>query len=84
MATIPGLGDRPVPVTHGSADTDDLPLDTFEVHRAVALAARIDVLMRYCDGADHGHVVDVCPERFGAESTAFFDRAFTASEGAVP
>lgn len=80
---IPGLGDRPLLLTHRSADRDDLPLESVEVNRAVALAAGIDVLVRYCDGADHGRVVDVCPERFGAESTAFFDRAFATSEGAV-
>lgn len=73
---IPRLGARPLLLTHGAADRDDLPAESAEVNRAAAEAAGVKVALKYCEGADHGKVVDVCPEAFGQWATAFFDTAF--------
>ncbi|MEO8207826.1 MAG: CocE/NonD family hydrolase, partial [Chloroflexota bacterium] len=73
---IPKLGSRPLLLTHGAADRDDVPAESAEVNRAAAEAAGINVTLKYCDGADHGKVVDVCPDAFGRWATDFFASAF--------
>ena len=73
---IPHLGQRRLLLTHGSADRDDLPAESAEVNRAAAEAAGVTVTLKYCEGADHGKVVDVCPDAFGQWATAFFNSAF--------
>jgi pimeloyl-ACP methyl ester carboxylesterase len=73
---IPRLGDRPLLLTHGTADLDDVPRDSAEVNRLAAENAGVDVTLRYCEGAEHAEVVDVCPESFGRWATMFFASAF--------
>ncbi len=73
---IPRLGTRPLLLTHGAADRDDVPAESAEVNRAAAEAAGVTVTLKYCEGADHGKVVDVCPDAFGQWATAFFGAAF--------
>jgi pimeloyl-ACP methyl ester carboxylesterase len=75
VRTIPQLGERPLLLTHGSADVIAVPGQGPEVNREAAERAGVDVTVKYCEGAPHGKVVDACPDAFGDWATDFFDAA---------
>jgi pimeloyl-ACP methyl ester carboxylesterase len=68
---IPEIGTRPLLVTHGTADDEDLPERT-EEFVADAVAAGIPVEQHWCEGAGHGRVDDVCPADFATWVRDFF------------
>jgi len=70
---IPDLGGRPMLLTHGTADDEDLPERTAQFALDAA-AAGIPVELHWCDGAAHGAVVDVCTEDFAGWVSGFFSR----------
>ena len=65
------LRGRPMLLTHGTADDEDLPHRT-EAFAADAEAAGIPVELHWCEGAGHGHVDDVCPDDFARWLHDFF------------
>jgi pimeloyl-ACP methyl ester carboxylesterase len=67
------LRGRPMLLTHGTADDEDLPYRT-ESFAAEAAAAGIPVELQWCEGAGHGHVNDVCSEDFARWIHDFFSR----------
>ena len=67
------LRGRPMLLTHGTADDEDLPYRT-EAFAADAAAAGIPVELHWCEGAGHGQVDDVCPERVRALAPRFLQR----------
>lgn len=68
---IPEIGTRPMLVTHGTADDEDLPERT-EEFVADAVAAGIPVTLQWCEGAGHGRVDDVCPDDYASWVRDFF------------
>lgn len=68
---IDELAGRPLLVTHGTADDENLPERTQEFV-AAALAAGLTVELRWCEGAGHGLVDDVCPEEYARWVRDFF------------
>jgi len=68
---IPEIGTRPMLVTHGTADDEDLPERT-EEFVADAGAAGIPVELHWCEGAGHGRVDDVCPVEYATWVRDFF------------
>jgi pimeloyl-ACP methyl ester carboxylesterase len=73
---IADLDGRPLLVTHGTADDEDLPERT-ETFVGDATAAGIPAELRWCDGAGHGMVDDVCPDDYAAWVRDFFTAAAT-------
>lgn len=70
-------GRRPMLLTHGTADNEDLPARTqafFDEARAMGIPAEL----RFCEGAGHnapgGMPVDVCTDAFGRWLVDFFSR----------
>jgi pimeloyl-ACP methyl ester carboxylesterase len=68
------MGSRPIMLTHGTADDEDLPART-QVFYDEAKARGLTIELRWCPGAGHGHVEDVCPNELAAWLVDFFDRA---------
>ena len=58
-------------LTHGTADDEDLPYRT-EAFAADAAAAGIPVELHWCEGAGHGQVDDVCPNKYARWLHDFF------------
>lgn len=75
VRTIVRMGDRPVLLTHGTADLIDRPDQSAEVNLHAALDAGIPVELRYCEGAGHGAVIERCPAEWGRWVTEFFASA---------
>jgi len=71
---IDELGARPILLTHGSADDENL-LERTEGFRDELAAAGVPVELHVCEGAGHGMVDDVCPEEFAAWVRDFFNAA---------
>jgi len=65
------IGARPLLLTHGTADDEDLPART-EQFAADARAAGISLELRWCDGAGHGKVVEVCADDYATWVHEFF------------
>jgi pimeloyl-ACP methyl ester carboxylesterase len=65
---------RPMLLTHGTADDQDLPART-EQFVSDADAAGIPVEVHWCDDAGHGRVVDVCRDDFATWVRDFFTAA---------
>jgi pimeloyl-ACP methyl ester carboxylesterase len=70
---LPLLGDRPVLLTHGTADAVDPPAEAAEPNLHAAMAAGVPVALHYCQGAPHGQVVDTCPDAWARWSTSFLE-----------
>ena len=68
---IARLGDRPVLLIHGSADVLDTPAHSAEVNLAAARAAGVPVTLEYCEGGEHGRLVEKCPNEWQAWVNAF-------------
>ena len=68
---IADIGERPVLITHGTADDEDLPART-QGWIADAEAAGVSVESHWCEGAGHGMVVETCTADFAAWVHDFF------------
>ena len=77
---ITQVADRPILLSHGTADNEDLPARTQEFYDA-AVAAGVDVELHWCEGAGHnapaGMPVVVCHDEFGQWMLDFFSRTLT-------
>jgi pimeloyl-ACP methyl ester carboxylesterase len=71
---MPDIGNRPLLITHGTADDENVPERT-EQFVADAVAAGISVELHWCEGAGHGLVDDVCPAEYATWISAFFSSA---------
>jgi pimeloyl-ACP methyl ester carboxylesterase len=71
------VGSRPLLITHGTADDEDLPERTEELI-AAAEAASIALEVHWCEGAGHGLVIDVCTADYATWVRDFFT---VAAEG---
>jgi pimeloyl-ACP methyl ester carboxylesterase len=78
---IPDLVRLPVLLSHGTADTEDLP-DRTQAFYDEARAAGVDIELHWCEGAGHnaeaGMPVWVCRDDFAAWMLAFFSRTLAA------
>jgi pimeloyl-ACP methyl ester carboxylesterase len=74
---LPDIGKRPVMLTHGTADTEDLPSRTQAFYEQ-ARQEGITVELHWCDGAGHGHVEDVCADGMASWLDTFFGRRLAA------
>ncbi len=86
--TINEYGSRPLLLTHGEADNEDLPERTQRFYED-ALAAGIPAELRWCPNSGHnapaGMPAEVCADDFGTWTRDFFARTIGAgSEAAVP
>jgi pimeloyl-ACP methyl ester carboxylesterase len=77
IKTIGRVGDRPVLLTHGTADQVDPPAQSIERNLRAAREAGVAVELLYCPGAAHGQTIDTCPEAWAHRATSFL-------EGALP
>ena len=79
---IPELTRLPVLLSHGTADTEDLPARTQAFYDA-AVAAGVDIELHWCEDAGHnapaGMPVWVCRDDFAAWMLAFFTRTLASS-----
>jgi pimeloyl-ACP methyl ester carboxylesterase len=75
---IAQVADRPILLTHGTADTEDLPARTQQFYDD-ALAAGVSIELYWCEGAGHnapaGMPVRVCHDEFGTWMQDFFSQA---------
>jgi pimeloyl-ACP methyl ester carboxylesterase len=72
---LPDMGRRPILLTHGTKDSEDLPARTQAFYeQAKAMGLTID--LHWCVGAGHGQVDKLCPDAFGSWVLAFFTGAF--------
>ena len=71
------VGQRPILLTHGTADNEDLPTRT-QTFYDEAIAAGIPAELHWCEGSGHnapaGMPVDVCRDAFGEWVRDFFTR----------
>jgi pimeloyl-ACP methyl ester carboxylesterase len=72
---LPDMGSRPILLTHGTADSEDLPARTQAFYEE-AKAMGLDIELHWCEGAGHGQVDDVCPDAFDAWMLGFFTSVF--------
>lgn len=77
VTTIGRIGDRPVLLTHGTADQVDPPAQSVERNLRAAREAGVPVELLYCPGATHGQTIDTCPDAWARRATSFL-------EGALP
>ena len=75
---IGDMDGRPLLITHGTADDEDLPERT-EQFVADATAAGLQVELHWCEGAGHGRVDDVCPDDYAVWVRDFFTAAAAAA-----
>ena len=71
--TIGGMGERPIMLTHGTADTEDLPERT-QIFYDDAVAAGRNIELHWCEGAGHGKVDDLCGADLAQWLNDFFAR----------
>jgi pimeloyl-ACP methyl ester carboxylesterase len=66
QGTIAQLGDRPVLLIHGTDDVLDVPAHSADLNLAAAKAAGVPATLEYCEGGEHGQLVEGCPEEWQA------------------
>ena len=71
VRTITQLGDRPVLLLHGTADSVDRPEHSADRTFSAAQAAGVPVELHYCRDAPHGEAIDKCPAAWAAWADAF-------------
>ena len=71
--TIAAMDERPIMLTHGTADDEDLPERT-QAFFDDALAAGRTIELHWCDGAKHAQVDDVCGDDLAQWLSDFFTR----------
>ena len=78
---ISKMAGRPVLLTHGTADNEDLPARTKAFYDD-AVKAGISIELHWCKGSGHGAPagmpVDVCRDAFGEWVSEFFTRTLAA------
>jgi pimeloyl-ACP methyl ester carboxylesterase len=78
---IPRIGDRPVLLTHGTADNEDLPARTLEFHQSL-LGNGVPATIEWCPdsghNADAGMPAEVCQSEFAQWTNAFFTSALVS------
>ena len=78
---IAQVADRPILLSHGTADTEDLPART-QAFYDDAVAAGVDIELHWCPGAGHnapaGMPVVVCRDDFATWMQDFFSRILPA------
>lgn len=79
---IPQVADRPILLTHGTADTEDLPARTQDFYDD-AVAAGVDIELHWCADAGHnapaGMPVAVCRDDFATWTREFFTRTLAGA-----
>ena len=75
VRTITRLGDRPVLLIHGAADIVDRPDESAERNLQAAMAAGVTVGLQVCPGAEHGEVINTCPEAWAQWAVSFMTAA---------
>jgi fermentation-respiration switch protein FrsA (DUF1100 family) len=82
MDEVTEIGRRPVLLSHGTADNEDLPERTRAFYDALTQAG-VPAELHWCEGSGHnapaGMPAEVCREAFGGWVSSFFTRAFAAS-----
>jgi pimeloyl-ACP methyl ester carboxylesterase len=78
LDAIPDMGSLPIMLTHGTADTEDLP-DRTQAFYDKAKAAGLTIELHWCPGATHGRVDDVCPDDLASWLDTFFVRSLSPS-----
>ncbi len=71
VQTVARLGDRQVLLIHGTADHLDRPEHSAALVLAAARSAGVPATLQYCEGGEHGHLVDHCPELWAGWADAF-------------
>jgi pimeloyl-ACP methyl ester carboxylesterase len=71
---IVDIGSRPILLTHGTADGEDLPARTQAFYDDARAAGR-SIELEWCEGAGHGQVDNVCPMEFAGWLEMFFTEA---------
>jgi pimeloyl-ACP methyl ester carboxylesterase len=71
---IADMGQRPILLTHGTADSEDQPARTQALYDDARAAGR-RIELEWCDGAGHGQVDNVCPSQFAGWLEMFFTQA---------
>jgi pimeloyl-ACP methyl ester carboxylesterase len=79
LDAIPDMGSRPIMLTHGTADNQDLPERT-QAFYGKAKAAGLTIELHWCPGAGHGEADDVCPKQLASWLDTFFTRTLTQSD----
>jgi pimeloyl-ACP methyl ester carboxylesterase len=83
--TIGKIGARPVMLTHGTADTQDLPART-QTFYDQALADGVNIELHWCEGSGHnapaGMPAEACRADFATWVSDFFTGALTRHLGA--
>ena len=74
LDAIADLGDRPLAISYGTKDGKDLPELNAQVLYDAALAAGVPVEMHPCEGAEHGLVINTCPDAYRDWVNAFLER----------
>jgi len=82
VVTIAQVRDRPLLLTHGSADVIDRPAESLDRNVAAAKAAGLDPEVHVCDGAGHGQVVLVCESDWTTWVRAFLAAASSGGASA--
>jgi fermentation-respiration switch protein FrsA (DUF1100 family) len=76
------MGDRPILLSHGTGDTEDLPTRTQDFYDD-AVAAGLTIELHWCEEAGHnaraGMPVVVCHDDFGTWMQDFFSRNFAGA-----
>ena len=72
------IGSRPIMLTHGTADTEDLPART-QAFYDDAKGEGLNIDLHWCEGAGHGHVEQKCPRELAGWLVDFFGRALPSS-----
>jgi pimeloyl-ACP methyl ester carboxylesterase len=79
---IEQVADRPIMLTHGTADTEDLPARTQDFYDD-AVVAGVDIELHWCEGAGHnapaGMPNRVCHDDFGSWMQDFFSRTLAGA-----
>jgi hypothetical protein len=75
VRTITRVGDRPVLLIHGAADLVDRPDESAERNLDAALGAGVTIGLQVCPGAEHGEVIDQCPEAWAQWAVSFMKAA---------
>jgi pimeloyl-ACP methyl ester carboxylesterase len=72
------IGTRPIMLTHGTADQQDLPERTQALYDQ-ARSGGMNVELHWCAGAGHGEVVKKCPDDLASWLSSFFGRTLSTA-----
>lgn len=78
LDALPDMGNRPILLTHGTADNEDLPERT-QAFYDTAKQMGLTIELHWCQGAGHGKVDETCPSDFATWTNGFFLRTLGTS-----